>query len=130
MRWHTESNNIILLANLLEFKRDMALVAINNQQPMRAYGAIFYMRIKMLQPGNTKLIYCLAVVAYCYNLVRRYIVALVLCREVVLACKDDKQRDSLFNSTNTLDYYYLFAITQLYYFQIITPLKAYYYYSY
>lgn len=48
MRRHAESNNIVLLIDLLEFKRDMALVAINNQQPMRAYGAIFGIHIKML----------------------------------------------------------------------------------
>ena len=30
MRWHAESDNIIILINLLEFKQDIALIAINN----------------------------------------------------------------------------------------------------
>ena len=129
MRQHIKSNNIILLINLLEFKQDIALMAINNQQLMRAYSAIFYMRIKMLQLGNTKLIYYLAVITYCYNLVQQYIITLVLYREVVLTYKDQKQRDSLSIGVNSLNYYYLFAVSQLNYFQMVTLLRAYYNYA-
>ena len=130
MRRYAESNNIILLADLLEFKQDMALVAINNQQPMRAYGAIFGMYIKMLQLGNTKLVYCLAIIAYYYNPVQWYIVALIPYREVVLAYKDNKQQDSPSIGINTLDYCRPFAIAWLYCFWTITPLGACYNYAY
>ena len=130
MRRHAESNNIVLLVNLLEFKRDMALVAINNQQPMRPYGAIFYIRIEMLQLGNAKLIRYPAIIAYYHNPVQWYIVTLILYREIVLAYKDNKQRDSPSTGINSLDYRRPFAIAWLYYFQTVAPLRARYNYAY
>jgi hypothetical protein len=37
VRRHTESNNLVLLTQILEGKRLVALVAINNQQLMATY---------------------------------------------------------------------------------------------
>jgi hypothetical protein len=46
---YTESNNLILLIVLLEIKRVVALIAINNKQPISAYNSPFYILIKVLQ---------------------------------------------------------------------------------
>jgi hypothetical protein len=44
---HTESIDIILLADYLEFERVIALMAVNNQQPTRAYCPPLYMLVKV-----------------------------------------------------------------------------------
>ena len=48
VRRHVESDNLILLAVLLEFKRVMALVAINNKQTIASYSPPLCVRIKVL----------------------------------------------------------------------------------
>jgi hypothetical protein len=48
VRRHAESNNIILLAVLLEFKRVIALIAIKYKQLVYANSAPLCMRIKVL----------------------------------------------------------------------------------
>jgi hypothetical protein len=48
VRRHIESNNLIILAVLLEFERFVALIAVNNKQPMRANNSSLYMLIKVL----------------------------------------------------------------------------------
>ena len=45
---HIEGIDFILLTDFLEFKRVMALIAVNNQQLPRAYSIILYMRNKVL----------------------------------------------------------------------------------
>ena len=45
---HAESNNIVLLADFLEFKRVVALMAVNYKQAIGAYYTILYMGVKML----------------------------------------------------------------------------------
>jgi hypothetical protein len=45
----------------------VALVAINNQQPMYTYSAILCILVEMMQLGNTKLICHPAIIAYCYD---------------------------------------------------------------
>jgi hypothetical protein len=57
VRRHAESNNLIILAVLLEFKQVVALIAINNKQPMCANNPPLYMLIKVLQLLQAKLIY-------------------------------------------------------------------------
>lgn len=41
---HAEGDNLLLLADRLEFKRVVALVAVDNQQPMRPHRT----RLRML----------------------------------------------------------------------------------
>ena len=53
---HTEGNNIVILAELLEFERLMALVAVNNKQLVGAYPTLCCILNKVLKPVNTKLI--------------------------------------------------------------------------
>ena len=48
MRRHAESDNLVLLAVLLEFKRVVALVAINNKQTIASYSPPLCVRIKVL----------------------------------------------------------------------------------
>ena len=57
----------------------------------------------MLQPGNSKLIIRLAVIANPNSLVARYIVTLILGREVVLASEDNEGRDCPPSSVNSVD---------------------------
>jgi hypothetical protein len=45
---HVESNNLVLLTVLLEIKRVIALMAVDNEQPISAYNSPFYMLIKVL----------------------------------------------------------------------------------
>jgi hypothetical protein len=63
MRRYTESNNNILLADRLEFKRVVALIAVNYEQAIDTYSANLRVGIKMLQPFNSKLISSPAVIA-------------------------------------------------------------------
>ena len=63
MRRHVKSNNIILLADRLEFKQVVALIAINYKQAIDAYSINLCVGIKMLQPFNFKLIGSLAIIA-------------------------------------------------------------------
>jgi hypothetical protein len=48
VRRHIESNNLILLAVLLEIKRVIALMAVDNKQPVSAYNPPLCMLIKVL----------------------------------------------------------------------------------
>jgi hypothetical protein len=48
VRRHTESDNLVLLAVLLEFERVVALVAINNKQTIASYSPPLCVRIKVL----------------------------------------------------------------------------------
>jgi hypothetical protein len=49
VRRHANSNNLIILTVLLEIKRVVALVAVNNKQPMRTNNPPLYILIKVLQ---------------------------------------------------------------------------------
>ena len=48
VRRHVESNNLVLLAVLLEFKQVVALVAINSKQTIASYSPLLCVRIKVL----------------------------------------------------------------------------------
>ena len=48
MRRHVDSNNLILLIVLLEIKRVVALIAINNKELISAYNPPLYILIKVL----------------------------------------------------------------------------------
>jgi hypothetical protein len=87
-------------------------VAIKDKQPTRADYPPVCMLNKVLQPLNSNLICRLAVVANSDSLVARDTL-LILGGQVVLASKDNKRRDSLASSVNSLDYCYLLAITRL-----------------
>jgi hypothetical protein len=46
---HAEGNNLIILTVLLEFKRVVALITINNKQAVATNNPPLYMRVKVLQ---------------------------------------------------------------------------------
>jgi hypothetical protein len=48
VRRHIESDDLILLIVLLEIKRVVALIAVNNKQLVSAYNPPLYMLIKVL----------------------------------------------------------------------------------
>ncbi|KAF1932526.1 uncharacterized protein M421DRAFT_398885 [Didymella exigua CBS 183.55] len=50
VRRHTESNNFVLLTQILEGKRLVALMAINNQQPVATHCLGCCMLDEVLQP--------------------------------------------------------------------------------
>jgi hypothetical protein len=57
VRMHTKGNNLIILTVLLESKRVVALITINNEQAVAANNLPLRIRVKVLQPRQTKLIY-------------------------------------------------------------------------
>jgi hypothetical protein len=66
---HVDSNNLVLLAILLEFERVVALIAVNCKQLVAANYPLLYMLIKVLQLLQAKLICSLAVLRDCNNLI-------------------------------------------------------------
>jgi hypothetical protein len=54
MRWHTEGQDLVLKATILAILIEVALVAIQNRQLVRSQLAHLFMRVKMLQPLQTK----------------------------------------------------------------------------
>jgi hypothetical protein len=48
VRKHAESNNLVLLAVLLEFKQVVALIAVNNKQIIAFYSPPLCVHIKVL----------------------------------------------------------------------------------
>jgi hypothetical protein len=112
VRWHAERVDIILLAELLKLKRLVALITIKDKQPTRPKYLSICMLNKVLKLINSKLICCLAVVANSDSLVA-WDILLVPGRQVVLASKDNKRRDSPASSVDSLDYRHPLAIARL-----------------
>ena len=90
MKRHAESNNLVLLAVLLELERVVALVAVDNEQSILSNTSPLCMLVEVLQPLETKLVRRPAVLRDCNNPVVRSAILLVLGREVMLAGKDDE----------------------------------------
>ena len=90
MRRHADSDNLALLAVLLECKRVVALMAVDNKQSVAANHPLLCMLVKMLQPLQAKLICCPAVLRDCNNPILGQILLLVPGREVIAALEDNK----------------------------------------
>jgi hypothetical protein len=54
VRWHTEGEDLMFKAVVLKFLTKVALMAVQNEQPVYPHLARLYMRVKMLQPLKTK----------------------------------------------------------------------------
>jgi hypothetical protein len=54
VRWHAEDEDLVFKAVVLEILVEMALVAIQNKQPVHPHLARLCMRVKMLQLLKTK----------------------------------------------------------------------------
>jgi hypothetical protein len=48
VRRHAESNNLVLLVVLLEFKQVIALIAVNNKQIIVFYSPLLCVSVKVL----------------------------------------------------------------------------------
>jgi hypothetical protein len=48
VRRHVDSNNLVLLIVLLECERVVALMAVDNEEPISAYNPLLCMLIKVL----------------------------------------------------------------------------------
>jgi Holliday junction resolvase RusA-like endonuclease len=48
--WHAESNNLVLLAVVLEFYQAVALMAVDNEQPICPSRGRLRMSVKVLKP--------------------------------------------------------------------------------
>jgi hypothetical protein len=84
VRRHAESNDLVLLAVLLESKRVVSVVAVDNEQMILSNTSPLCMLVEVLQPLDTKLIRRLVVLKDCKNPVTRQTI-LVPSREVALA---------------------------------------------
>ena len=54
MRWHTESQDLVVKAVVLKILVEVALMAVQNKQPVPPHLARLCMRVKVLQPLQTK----------------------------------------------------------------------------
>jgi hypothetical protein len=85
---HIESNNLAFLTEVLKLKRLVALMAINNEQPVTAHCTSLCMLDKVLQLGKTKLISGPAVLADAYPPIWWVVVVPGL---VVVLCFEDEE---------------------------------------
>jgi hypothetical protein len=90
VRRHADSNNLVLLAVLLEYERVVALIAVDNKEPISAYNPPLCMLIKVLQLLQPKLVCSPAVLRDCNNPVLGQILLLIPGREIIAAFEDDK----------------------------------------
>ena len=61
MSRHTESEDLMLKAVVLKFLVEMALMAVQNKQPVSPNLTRSCMRVKVLQPLKTKRVVCPAI---------------------------------------------------------------------
>ncbi len=121
---YIESNNITFLIQILEGKRLIALITINNKQLVTTYSLSLYILDKVLQLCKTKFIYYLAILTNFYSLILRVI---ILGLVIVLCLKDKEKQNRLLYRVNTSNQRYLLIITRLNTKQLKTSLRGCYY---
>ena len=84
MRKHIESDNVILLAIELEFSRVVALVAVEDQQPVFTFYTRCYIDVEVLNLIQAYYISSLAIVGNCNTPVGREVALGIPVGEVVL----------------------------------------------
>ena len=71
VRWHTESDDVVRCAVLVELWGSVAAVAVKDKETIDSARTRRCMSVKVLHPLNAELICCPAIVAYCDYLVIR-----------------------------------------------------------
>ena len=113
MRRHTECNDVILLAMELEFGRVVALVAVEDQQPIFALCPRRGMAVEVLDPIQAYRIGSPAIVGGCDGPVGREVALGIPVGEVVLRSQDDEGGDGLAEGIDSLDHRCPFAVARL-----------------
>ena len=91
MRRHADSNNLIILIVLLDYKRIIALITVSCEQLVATKYYLFCILVKVLQLLQPKLICYLAVLRDCNNLILGSSILLILGGELIAALKDNKE---------------------------------------
>ena len=113
MQRYAERDDVVLLAMELEFSRVMALMAIENQQPVFALCTRCCIEVEVLDPIQTYCIGSPAIVGSCNAPVGREIALGIPVGKVVLRGQDDERRDGSAKGIDSLDNRCPFAVARL-----------------
>jgi hypothetical protein len=111
VRWHTESDNLVLRTELIKLRCTVTAITIKDQQSIRACCTRLCVSVKVLYLVKAKFIVCLAVVTNCKHLVVWE--ALILAGLVEYTRQDHEQWEAPTRRINTLNCCYLVAIAWL-----------------
>jgi len=101
MRWHAESDNLVLCAVLVELRRSVAAMAVKDKKPVDSMRTRRCIPIKVLYPLDSELICRPAVIADCENPVWREVA--VPASLVLLTRQDHEGRETPARRVDTLD---------------------------
>jgi len=65
VRRHAETDNLVLCTVLIKLRHSMAAMAVKDKQAVDTSCTRRSLSVKVLQPEQTKLVSCPAVIAYC-----------------------------------------------------------------
>ncbi len=113
MRRHAECNNVVPLAIELEFSRVVALVAVEDQEPIFAFCTRCCIEVEVLDPVQANCIGSPAIVGSCDTPVGWEVALGVPVGEVVLGGQDNERRDGPADGINALDHCCPLAVARL-----------------
>lgn len=123
MRRHAETYDIVLLAVFFEFCRAVALMAVQNKETIGSYYTPLCRRVEMLDPCDTKLICCPAILRDCYLPLGGQLLFSILSRLMSLCLEDDKGWNCLASSTDPQNNRHPLAIASLDLFWLVPLLR-------
>jgi len=129
MRRHAERDDVILLAIELEFGRVVALVAVEDQQPIFAFRTRCRMEVEVLDPIQAHYISRPAIVGSCDTPVGWEVALGIPVSEVVLRGQDDERRDGPAEGIDSLDHRCPRAVARLGQLCLATAIRGYDYYT-
>jgi hypothetical protein len=65
VRWHTESDNLVLRTELIKLRYTVTAITIKDQQSIRACCTRLYVSVEVLYPVKAEFIVCPAVITNC-----------------------------------------------------------------